>query len=120
MLKKLQQRQFQNANPGSNLSRNRELHSNIVPNETFFDIALPQLNIRKFTPCGRYLVTFSKQQHSISLFSYLGLKASDSDPGDVWNKLFLLKYETNLTFGSELLCKDFCLFTTNCKYVYFI
>jgi hypothetical protein len=36
---------------------------------------------------------------------------------EAWDSIFDVKYETVITAGSELLCKDFCIFTTDNKYV---
>lgn len=54
--------------PQTHLGNTRTLYEHLVPNETHFHVDdEPAVAIRKFSPCGRYLVTFSKTPGVYSL-----------------------------------------------------
>lgn len=74
------------------------------------------MHIRKFTPDGKYLVTFSQNLHAIQLFNFKpGFKSTTDKRERLPNftDFFSVKYERMLTAGPETLAIDFCLFTRN-------
>ncbi|TPX35553.1 hypothetical protein SmJEL517_g02048 [Synchytrium microbalum] len=115
----LRDREYHRSRPCTNLLRQRRAYTSIVPNKTIHNINLPPLTFRRFTPDGQYLITFSKHQHAITLYRYEGPPKRSVDLDEaatstvVWDRMFTFVYEKVLTSGSELLCKDFCLFTVN-------
>ncbi|TPX44184.1 hypothetical protein SeLEV6574_g04662 [Synchytrium endobioticum] len=138
MARLLREREFLHARPNTNVIRQRQCYTAILPNKAIHNIASPPLTFRRFTPDGQYLITFSKHQHALSLYRYNGpprLNLNDPQVHDrtkhghtpynglssissvVWDDLFTFIYERVLTAGSELLCKDFCMFTANKKHM---
>ncbi|KAJ1549804.1 hypothetical protein HK096_010348, partial [Nowakowskiella sp. JEL0078] len=110
------------------LSRNRhriyqrKAYSYVYPKKTYYNVSgAPSGTIRKFSPDGKFLICFTKQQHAIQLFDYHGPRVQNSNtklPSESlsFNRLFTSKYEVNITSGHEQLSKDFCLFTVDKKY----
>ncbi|KAJ3397366.1 phosphatidylinositol-4- kinase [Lobulomyces angularis] len=119
MLKKIRKRQLDVIKPNTHYLRDRDLYAHIYPNHTHFNIISPaNCLIRKFTPDGKFLVCFSERYHGIQLYAFKGLKTSvDSHPSEVWQTTFDHFCSTTITFGNEQLCKDFCLFTNDNKYI---
>lgn len=98
----------------------RQLYRYIVPNQAAFDVACPNIAMKKFTMDGRYLVCFSRNQHSLHLYYYhpdSSCECMAEERKMTFDDFFVLKYEVVLTHGVELLCKDFCLFTHDHKFV---
>ncbi|KAI9355962.1 De-etiolated protein 1 Det1-domain-containing protein [Zopfochytrium polystomum] len=141
----------------------RDAYAFIHPDQTLHNVSAPHCVFRKFTPDGKYLVSFSKNLHSLQLFEFKGSSATDhlassrsmtdygpkgahshtrdsqEDPADFlpncspesvdeesepevpadeeFKTFFEFAYEIPLTFGAEMLNKDFCLFTNDGKYV---
>lgn len=96
--------------------RSRQLYRYIVPNRSALDVSCPNITIKKFTADGKYLICFSRNQHSLHLY-YHNQNATFTSEQPSFDEFFVLKYEVVLTHGVELLCKDFCLFTHDHKYV---
>jgi len=97
--------------------QNRKFYTNVVPTSTIYNCSIPSsIHIRKFSPCGNYLLCFSKNQHAIQCYAY-SPRSIRNEPAEVFASMFTLIYETNLTSGSELLCKDFCLFTQDNRHI---
>lgn len=98
--------------------RCRQLYRHITPNRSIFDVECPAISIKKFTMDGKYLISFSRNQHAVQVYYYNKEHSIDNiDSQASFNNFFTLKYEIILTYGVELLCKDFCLFTHDHKYV---
>ena len=74
--------------------------------------------IRKFSPCGRYLVTFSRtrDEHALRVFTFLpGFRPEEDEfPSNLWSHYFKLRFEITFEY---LLNKDFCLFTRDARHV---
>jgi hypothetical protein len=93
----------------------KQLYSTVYPKATAFDVSVPNCTFRTFSPCGKYLIAFSKNQHALSVYLYNPTKTRLGPIG--FNDCFVLHYEKDLTSGTELLCKDFCLFTKDKRFV---
>ncbi|KAJ3311437.1 acid phosphatase det1 [Boothiomyces sp. JEL0838] len=84
----------------------------IYPNKALYNQVFND-SIRKFSPCGNFLICFSKENHGIAVYSY-------KPPGNakpVLSDFLTLKYEKYLAPDPQVLCTDFLLFTRNKKYM---
>ncbi|KAH9272013.1 hypothetical protein BASA83_005859 [Batrachochytrium salamandrivorans] len=70
LLKRLQDRALQPHRPGRCMLDNRRFYTNLFPNCTSFKVTQPEFVIRKFTPCGQYLVCFSQNAHALRIYHY--------------------------------------------------
>ncbi|KAI9105750.1 De-etiolated protein 1 Det1-domain-containing protein [Phlyctochytrium arcticum] len=103
------------------LSRNlvSRTHRFIYPMQTTYDLTGADTVIKRFSPDGKYLVCFSNNLHAVKVLNFqpnLEYAADDSDKSFSARDL-TLRFETNLTSGHELLCKDFLLFTQDFQQV---
>ncbi|KAJ3089836.1 acid phosphatase det1, partial [Quaeritorhiza haematococci] len=115
ILNLLRNREIEKPRPNTNLTQARKTYCCIYPNHTVYNVTAPQCTIRKFTPDG--------QQHAVQLYSYNGptwkpFETADAASALAWSQVFTLAYELVLTGGSEILCREFCLFTSDKKYVH--
>jgi hypothetical protein len=94
----------------------RDMYRFIYPAHTTFNTPTPAVSIRKFSPCGKYLICFSKQKHSIKVYDYQVPKQG-TQVYPHFNDFFSLRYELDVTSGTETLAFDFCLFTIDKKFV---
>lgn len=100
-----------------------EMYSCIYPDSTITDVSIPPVTFVKFTRCGNFLITFSQMLHSVSVYHFhlpvFNCSAAHQDtPSLAWESFFTLSYEQAVTSGPELLCKEFCMFTNDEKYVF--
>lgn len=49
-----------------------EFYQNIYPSLTVSNIEKPACYLRKFSPCGRYLIAFSSDQASLEIYEFRG------------------------------------------------
>lgn len=110
------------ARPGAQSANARTFYTNVYPSGTHFEVTdEPPVAIRKFSPCGRYLVTFSKSPGVYSLIVYRlrrGLRTTSTFPAQLWSHYFEEHFTTNISQGSNLLNKDFCLFSESSKFLF--
>ncbi|KAI9204104.1 De-etiolated protein 1 Det1-domain-containing protein [Polychytrium aggregatum] len=113
----LRERELGGQRPGTHLHRERKAYLSIVPNHTLHNIVYPQGHFRKFTPDGQHLVFYTRC--SVQVYKYLGpsVNSLTVDARNVFDTLFSLEYEVHLTNGPESICKEFCLFSADHKYM---
>eukprot|EP00039_Didymoeca_costata_P018303 m.332973 g.332973 ORF g.332973 m.332973 type:complete len:596 (+) comp17038_c0_seq1:229-2016(+) len=104
--------------PSATIPNLRQLYLNIFPNATHFRVEdEPSVAIRKFSPCGRYLVSFSRSVgvHFIRVFKFkMGFRSQKEFPKNVWKHFFQDHFTTSTP---HVLNKDFCLFTRDSRFV---
>lgn len=109
------------ASPGTQAANMRTFYTNIYPSGTHFEIIdEPPVAIRKFSPCGRYLVTFSKSPGVYSLVVYRlrrGLRPTHEFPAHLWAHYFEEHFSTVISQGNNLLNKDFSLFSEGSRFL---
>jgi hypothetical protein len=94
------------------------MYRHIYPQYTTYNTCAAHIAIRKFSPCGRFLIAFANNQHSIHIYDYvIPSEATNGGISPQFNDFFTLRFEITLTAGSETLCFDFCMFTSTKKYV---
>ncbi|KAI1316166.1 acid phosphatase det1 [Mortierella claussenii] len=97
----------------------RRLYRSIHPNTTLHGVDCQFSNLKKFTPCGQYLIGMSKNQRAVHIYQF---KGSEGPPEERtieslgFKDFFELKHETVVPKESELLSKDFCLVTANGRF----
>ncbi|CAG8539141.1 8929_t:CDS:10 [Acaulospora morrowiae] len=104
-------KEIQPPNTNTNLFNRRKFYTYFYPNETIFNVNVPNSYFKRFTPDGNYMIGFSRDQNFVQLFyfEYTYLETSLDA-----NAL----YEQRITSSqSETLCKEFCLITSNQKYM---
>ncbi|KAJ3406631.1 acid phosphatase det1, partial [Chytridiales sp. JEL 0842] len=140
-LKWLRERESQQGlRPNAHYYTNRQAYQHVVPDKTLYGVELPFVVLKKFSPDGQYLICFSKHYHSLTVYHYNGAQAygnlhaayvadqesmeteEDDNPSsaqseNAFDTFFTLNYEMPITSGTEILCKDFCLFTTDQRYL---
>lgn len=89
--------------------KENEIYTKIFPNKTMFDIQFGMFIPKRFSPCGRYLISFSIDLYSI-LVSDVVYKSQH--PRDFFDD------KTIITIGKDekRLSKETCFFTENGKY----
>jgi len=72
----------------------------------------------------QHLVCFSKTLHNVIVYrvNYPFTKHNEAQqqPETVFNRFFSLKFDRNINIGEEILCRDFCLFTEDSRFVRFL
>ncbi|KAG0076642.1 acid phosphatase det1, partial [Podila epicladia] len=94
----------------------RRMYQSIYPNTTIHGVDCQFSNLKRFTPCGQYLIGMSKNQRSVHIYRFKGSGGpSSSRPIDSlgFKDFFELQHETVVLKESEMLSKDFCLVTAN-------
>ncbi|KAF8937626.1 acid phosphatase det1 [Dissophora ornata] len=98
----------------------RRLYRSIYPNTTIHGVDCQFSNLKKFTPCGQYLIGMSKNQRAVHIYRFKGSGGPPEDrPAESLNfkDFFELKHETVVLKESEMLSKDFCLVTANGRFI---
>ncbi|KAI7825094.1 De-etiolated protein 1 Det1-domain-containing protein [Gamsiella multidivaricata] len=104
----------------SSVIASRRLYRSIYPNTTIHGVDCQFSNLKKFTPCGQYLIGMSKNQRAVHIYSFKGSGGPPEDrPAESLNfkDFFELKHETVVLKESEMLSKDFCLVTANGRFI---
>ncbi|KAF9310981.1 acid phosphatase det1 [Podila horticola] len=94
----------------------RRMYQSIYPNTTIHGVDCQFSNLKRFTPCGQYLIGMSKNQRSVHIYRFKGSGGpSSSRPVDSlgFKDFFELQHETVVLKESEMLSKDFCLVSAN-------
>ncbi|KAF9938475.1 acid phosphatase det1 [Mortierella alpina] len=98
----------------------RRIYRSIYPNATIHGVDCQFSNLKKFTPCGQYLIGMSKNQRSVHIYRFKGSGGpAEERPVESLNfrDFFELKHETVVLRESETLSKDFCLVTANGRFI---
>jgi hypothetical protein len=96
-------------------AQSHQMYRFVVPKYTSYNSAIPHISIRKFSPCGKYLIAFADSQHSVHIYDYTIPTTGTGLPQ--FQDFFFLRYEKVITGGMETLSFDFCLFTSNKKHM---
>lgn len=116
-------RQISTSPPNTHIYRVRQFYENLVPSCTIYDIESPDHSIKKFTSDGQYLICFSRSHQDLIVYRHrwlnFGCKGEDCDYDDLppkaknFDSYFSHLYSLTLTSGTDLICKDFFLYTEN-------
>ncbi|KAF9093802.1 acid phosphatase det1 [Mortierella sp. AD031] len=96
------------------------MYRSIYPNATLHGVDCQFSNLKKFTPCGQYLIGMSKNQRAVHIYRFKGSGGPpDERPTESlqFRDFFELKHETLVPKESELLSKEFCLVTANGRFI---
>ncbi|KAF9407098.1 acid phosphatase det1 [Podila epigama] len=94
----------------------RRMYQSIYPNTTLHGVDSQFSNLKRFTPCGQYLIGMSKNQRSVHIYRFKGSSGpSVPRPANClgFKDFFELLHETVVLKETEDLSKDFCLVTAN-------
>eukprot|EP00051_Salpingoeca_urceolata_P010415 m.127401 g.127401 ORF g.127401 m.127401 type:complete len:603 (+) comp16705_c0_seq1:187-1995(+) len=108
--------------PNTQAPNFRTVYNHVYPSTTLYDVDVQQdLSLRKFSPCGRYFVAFSRHTaaHSVSVFQFKWSTRSEeaSRPEQLWSSFFRSHFTTTVAHAPDTLSKDFCLFTEHSRYL---
>lgn len=115
----------------------RATYQTVYPNFSIIDVSRPTEFLRKFTPDGRHLITFSNDLTSVLVYNYLGcsmaidllknngddhIENEDDEERDIarsqiFERLFQLKYSVPVSSVGETLIKSCNLFTKDGRHV---
>ncbi|KAI7854351.1 De-etiolated protein 1 Det1-domain-containing protein [Circinella umbellata] len=107
----------------------RQIYSHVTPNHTLFDVNIPLecLNIRRFTPDGKYLISFTGCQQGVRIYFLHNLVYDDNVTTQAilsptatrsFYHFFSLKYTSMLHMpDNHQLYIEFCLITKNQKHM---
>ncbi|KAI8808507.1 De-etiolated protein 1 Det1-domain-containing protein [Cladochytrium replicatum] len=113
----LRQRESVQRKPNTSIILARRNYEHLFPTSTIYDLVAPT-DFRKFTPDGKLLISFSQNQHAIQAYRFNGPGVDPSwNRTNIFQCMFSLMYETILAGGTAQLSRDFCLFTSDKKYV---
>ena len=115
ILNKLRNRELGITGNQSTFISNQQYYSDIYPTTT--TSVKVATEIRKFSPCGQYLIAFSHHFHALCVYDYDSLVGQERGQSLELNGFFPLRYERILTAGPETLCQDFCLFTADKRHI---
>lgn len=109
------------AAPNSQLPNQRLFYHHVYPNKTHYQIAdEPAVAIRKFSPDGKYLITFSRspREHSVCVYSVRsGFRRTNDSISNAWSHYFKLHFKTIVSYGQRIINKDFLLFANGSQYL---
>ena len=124
------------AKPGTHFHTCRSFYQNVVPNYTIINVEKPPCFLRKFSPDGKHLITFSNDQRSLEVYEYQGPSvAADllqglagefvgNNPDEalelrskVFSRFFRLKHTIPVAPASEQLNRECSLFTMDGRFV---
>ncbi|KAK3828274.1 MAG: De-etiolated protein 1 Det1-domain-containing protein [Benniella sp.] len=97
----------------------RRMYRSVYPNTTIHGVDC-QSYLKKFTPCGQYLIGMSKTNRAVHIYRF---KGSGGPPEErpteslKFKDFFKLAHETVVLKESEALSKDFCLVTANGRFI---
>lgn len=102
--------------PGTNIQVIREFYQNIFPNLTIINVEKPAGYLRKFSPDGKYLITFSYDQKSLEIYRFNGVVAA-AHLIYAWRYDFVPSLNTDLpqSIRSQIFDK---LFTVICSIIF--
>eukprot|EP00911_Craspedida_sp_UC1_P000033 UC1_evm1s28 len=109
--------------PNAHIPNARRCFGSVYPGDTHFDVqGIPGVSLRKFSPCGQYLVAFSKSPnvHSVYVFRLRrGFRptAAPPCPKTIWSHHFERHFMTIVSHEPAALNKDFCLFSQQSRYL---
>ncbi|KAJ1660181.1 acid phosphatase det1 [Dispira simplex] len=97
----------------------------VYPNRTEYDVQVPDVHPKCFTPDGDALVCFSGNLDGVHLYTLrnpspdLDGEQSNSAPYAVFSRFFRLRAQTRVVgkFATEFLNKNFCTFVGNGRYI---
>ncbi|KAG0212332.1 acid phosphatase det1 [Mortierella sp. GBA43] len=96
------------------------MYRSVYPNTTIHAVDCQSSYLKKFTPCGQYLIGMSKTQQAVHIYRF---KGSGGPPEEravdtlKFKDFFELAHETVVLKESEFLSKDFCLVTANGRFI---
>ena len=95
------------------------MYQNILPTKTVNNVSMDAGHLRKFTPDGRLLVTFNRNQSEIVVYEYSGVghgKSEIATPDNIFKILFRRRFSVQIgrDFSFVPQC---CLFTRNSKFL---
>lgn len=133
---------------GSDKRFRATVYTAIVPSSTFINVtSVPSVTFRRFTPCGQYLISLSRNQRDLVVYrletggrrpttstidfstqpyspaprhdGLLRLQLPPSLPAHScpFSRFFTQLHSTPIATGAESLAPDFCLSTTRARYV---
>ncbi|PVU97599.1 hypothetical protein BB561_000435 [Smittium simulii] len=88
----------------------------VYPNSAASDITAPDCLWKRFSPDGKYLVGFSKNLKQVEVYRIKKVSIC-SEKNKKFLDFFELVWQIELAAGSEVLSKDFCLFTKGCQFM---
>lgn len=114
--------------PGTHYYTARQFYQNVFPNFTVSNVEKPPCFLRKFSPDGKHFIAFSADQTSLEVYLYQGPSAAADllqEPknreskvkGQIFDRLFKLKFRVNVAKGNEQLNRECSLFSDDGRYV---
>ena len=95
------------------------MYQNLLPKKTINNVSMDAGHLRKFTPDGKLLITFSRNQSEIVVYEYLGVGRGKSERAtadkifkDLFRKIFSVQIGRDFSFVPQC-----CLFTKNSKFL---
>lgn len=73
---RLRDRELNYAKPGSEMVRARQIYTSVYPNATVVNVEKPNCFLRKFSPCGQFLIAFSQHQNAVEIYEFRGADAA--------------------------------------------
>eukprot|EP00041_Stephanoeca_diplocostata_P011813 m.195639 g.195639 ORF g.195639 m.195639 type:complete len:547 (+) comp18681_c0_seq6:306-1946(+) len=99
----------------------RRFYENVYPRVTHFEIDdEPMETIRKFSPCGQYLVTFTRNFGVNLVVAYkcrMAHRKVKELSGGFWKHYFGEHFSCQISAVNKSLQKDFCLFVLESKFL---
>ncbi|KAJ1967266.1 hypothetical protein IWQ62_001971 [Dispira parvispora] len=97
----------------------------VYPNQTEYDVQIPDVHPKCFTPDGDTLVCFSGNLDGVHLYTLrnpspdLDGQQSNNAPYAVFSRFFQLRAQTRVVgkFATEFLNKNFCTFVGHGRYI---
>ena len=95
------------------------MYQNLLPKKTVNNVSMEAGHLRKFTPDGKFLITFSRNQSEIVVYEYLGVSRGKSERAtpdkifkDLFRKCFSVQIGRDFSFVPQC-----CLFTRNSNFL---
>ncbi|KAI8819208.1 De-etiolated protein 1 Det1-domain-containing protein [Fimicolochytrium jonesii] len=106
----------------TNRRERRQVFKAIHPTTTLYEVELPNIVLRKFSPDGKKLIAFTQNGNAVEAYDYEPEKvhAAAAVVGksvEAFDTVFDRRWETTLTTSRESLCLDFLLFTKTQKHI---
>lgn len=115
IIKKLRIRTYNNMSPHAIFF----FHQNIIPLTTVQNVQLETAHLRKFSPNGRYLVTFTTNMMDIILYEYLGIgqaASKDASLENIFDKVFRKRQPISINRQFSFI-PQCCIFTKDSRYL---
>lgn len=124
LVDKLWQRQM-TCCPAQLYNQKRSIYQCIVPNHTEQGVQPPSGFLRKFSPDGQHLLTFSNDQRNVLIYDYLGASSAqslyleDHSEEDIKMQLFerFFRLRFSIPVTQDHLNRECSLFSEDCQYV---